>query len=458
MRLSEVARIVGGALRGTDVEVRPQMFIDSREAVPGGIFCAFRGESSNGHGHVAAALASGAGAALIDEPTAVAGAEPVIVVPRVQDAMGALAAHHVARLRREPGTIRVVAITGSVGKTTTKDLMAAVLPGPTVAPTGSFNNEIGLPVTASRADAGTATLVLEMGADKLGDLRYLTSLVAPDVAVVLTVGRAHLGVFGGIEATARAKRELVEGLRPGGIAVLNADDHRVRAMAASAPGPVILFGRLPSEHAVAVGARDVRVDAAGQASFTLVMPDGEAAVRLGLVGEHHVANALATAAAAHALGVQVADVASRLGGLPAASPHRMAITRRADGITVIDDSYNANPDSMAAGLRSLAALGRGGRTVAVLGAMLELGPDEATEHRAIGVLVRELGIDRLVAIGELAGLIADEVPADRVIRCADLQAARSACEAALHAGDTVLFKASNGSRVWQLADEWAVAG
>lgn len=456
MRLSEIAVLVGGTLRGIDVDARPLLFIDSREAAQGGIFCAFRGAASNGHDHVSAALAAGAAAALVDEPDSVGEAAPVIVVPRVQDAMGLLAAHHVARLRRDPGRMSVVAVTGSVGKTTTKDLMASALPGPTVAPAGSFNNEIGLPVTASRADEDTATLILEMGADKAGDLAYLTSLVPPDIAVVLAVGRAHLGVFGGIEATARAKRELVEGLRPGGTAILNSDDPRVLAMADHAPGPVVLFGRLPSPHAVTIGASDVRVDDAGHATFTLSAPDGQASVRLGLTGEHHVANALGAAAAAHVLGVPVAEIARRLSGLAPASPHRMAITRRTDGITVIDDAYNANPDSMAAGLTALTALA-GGRSIAVLGAMLELGEGEAAEHRAIGALVRELGVDHLVTVGPLAGVIADELPAHQVTRCADLDEARAACESLLRAGDTVLFKASNGARVWSLADEWAVA-
>ncbi len=438
IRLSEIAAICGGTLRGPDAEINEEAFIDSRAAVPNGLFCAFRGERADGHEHVAAALAAGAGGALVDTPDAVGDAAPLVIVPNVQDAMGLLAARHVERLR---SGLTVIGVTGSVGKTTTKDLIGAVLPDPTVATRSSLNNEIGLPLTALRATPATRYLVLEMGADKIGDIRYLTSLVAPDIAVVLAVARAHLGVFGGIEHVARAKSEIITGLRPGGTAVLNADDPRVAAMAPLAPGPVVRFGREPrdGDDDVTVAASDIALDALGKATFTLRTPSGSARVHLGLVGEHHVNNALAAAAVATA----------------ASSPHRMAVTTREDDITVIDDAYNANPDSMAAALRALRTIAAGRRTVAVLGAMLELGEAEEEEHAVIGTLVRDLGIDRLITVGPLAAVAADQVPADRAIRCDDLDAARVALAETARSGDVVLFKASNGSRVWQLADEWA---
>lgn len=451
IRLSRIAELCGGTVRGDDAEINEEAFIDSRAVVPNGLFCAFRGENVDGHDHVAAALAAGAGAALIDNPDAVGDAAPLVIVPNVQDAMGRLAAAHIEGLR---AGLTVVAITGSVGKTTTKDLIGAVLPGPTVATRSSLNNEIGLPLTALRATPETRYLVLEMGADKLGDIDYLTSLVAPDVAVVLAVARAHLGVFGGIELVARAKSEIIRGLRPGGTSVLNADDPRVAAMAELAPGPVVWFGREPGEGDVTVAASDVEIDPLGRPTFTLRTPSGSARVHLGLVGEHHVSNALAAAAVATALGVPCDEVARELSGRAASSPHRMAVTTRDDDVTVIDDAYNANPDSMAAALRALRQLGAGRRTVAVIGAMLELGEAEAEEHAALGALIRELNIDRLITIGPLAAIAADQVPA-RAIRCADLDAARTALAETVQPGDVVLFKASNGSRVWQLADEWA---
>ncbi len=452
IRLGEIAAACGGTVLGEDRAISPEAFIDSRAVVPGGLFCAFRGERSDGHDHVAAALDSGAGAALVDHP--VEGTGPLVVVDDVQVAMGRLAAAHVARLR---DSLTVVAVTGSVGKTTTKDLLAAVLPGPTVVTRGSLNNEIGLPLTALRATPDTRHLVLEMGADKEGDIAYLTSLVPPDVSVVLAVARAHLGVFGGIERVAEAKQEIVRGLGPGGTAVLNADDHRVAAMAAVAPGAVVRFGRepRPADDPVTVAASDVRLDEGGHASFTLRAGGGSAPVTLGLVGAHHVSNALAAAAVAHTLGVPLPDVARALSGRAASSPHRMSVTTRADGITIIDDAYNANPDSMAAALRTLTAIAHGRRSVAVVGAMLELGDAEVEEHAAVGALAADLGVDRLIAVGQLASHAAGELPPDRVRRCADLDAARAALAEELRAGDVVLIKASNGSRLWTLADEWA---
>jgi len=454
IRLSEIAAICGGTLRGEDAEINEEAFIDSRAVVPNGLFCAFRGEKVDGHEHVAAALAAGAGGALVDNPDAVGDAVPLVVVPDVQVAMGRLAAHHVAKLR---SGLTVVAVTGSVGKTTTKDLIGAVLPKPTVATRSSLNNEIGLPLTALRATPETRHLVLEMGADKIGDIDYLTSLVAPDIAVVLAVARAHLGVFGGIEHVALAKSEIVRGLRPGGTAILNADDPRVAAMADLAPGPVVRFGREPRDPAdpVEVGASDVALDPLGRATFTLRTPEGSASVHLGLVGEHHVNNALAAAAVASVLAVPCDEIARELSGRAASSPHRMAVTTREDDITVIDDAYNANPDSMAAALRALRVLGAGRRTIAVLGAMLELGEAEVEEHVALGALARDLGIDHLVTIGPLAGVAAEQMEEGRATRCADLAAADAALTALARPGDVVLFKGSNGSRVWQLADEWA---
>jgi UDP-N-acetylmuramoyl-tripeptide--D-alanyl-D-alanine ligase len=350
-------------------------------------------------------------------------------------------------------------VTGSVGKTTTKDLLLQVLAsaGPTVAPARSFNNEIGLPLTVLRADEDTRYLVLEMGASGIGHIAYLTDIAAPDVAVVLVVGTAHVGQFGGIEVTARAKSELVTGLAPKGVAVLNADDWRVAAMAAVAPGEVVTFGLSGDAQVRGV---DVRLADGGHPAFTLTdtRTGRSAPVRLRLVGEHHVHNALAAAAAALVVGLDLDAVAGALAGADALSPHRMHVVDRPDGVTVVDDSYNANPDSMRAALKALAALaGRERRSVAVLGEMLELGPDARTAHDAIGRLAVRLDIGLTRVVGDGARAIADGAAhegswGDEVVRVDDVDAAARLLASELRPGDVVLVKSSYDAGLWRLGD------
>ncbi|WP_069387775.1 UDP-N-acetylmuramoyl-tripeptide--D-alanyl-D-alanine ligase [Cellulosimicrobium cellulans] len=461
---AEVAAATGGRL-SADPEVRVDgpVVVDSRRVVPGALFVALPGERVDGHDYAATAV--GAGATLVLAARELD--EPCVVVEDVQAALGELARHVLATLR-ERGDLRVVAVTGSVGKTTTKDLLGQLLraQGPTVVPQGSFNNEIGLPLTVLEADDTTRFLVLEMGASGIGHLTYLTRIAPPDVSVVLTVGSAHLGEFGGIEGVARAKSEIVTGLAPGGTAVLNADDLRVVAMADLAPGEVVTFGTIPSAD---VRAEDLGIDRAGRASFTLRVRGRGAAdasrapVTLALVGEHHVTNALAAATAALRLGVDVADVAARLSDARAVSPHRMQVTDRADGVTVIDDSYNANPDSMRAALKALAVVaGRDRRSVAVLGEMLELGDDARRAHEEIGRLAVRLNIKLLVAVGEGAAGIQDGAVqegswGDETRFVPDVAAAAALLREELREGDVVLVKASNGSGLWRLGDELAGA-
>ncbi|WP_127130861.1 UDP-N-acetylmuramoyl-tripeptide--D-alanyl-D-alanine ligase [Georgenia sp. SYP-B2076] len=480
MTLAEVAAATGGhpaGAQGTDpgdLVVDGDVVTDSRAAGPGSLFAAFVGERVDGHDFVAAALAAGAVGALVSRPAPVlaagADARRLVVVDDVAAALGRLARHVLARLRAARTAerpLRVVAVTGSVGKTTTKDLLAELLAplGPRIAPPGSFNNEIGLPLTVLRATDTTSTLVLEMGADHIGNLAYLTSVAPPDVAVVLAVGRAHLGEFGGIENVARAKSELVTGLVPTGTAVLNADDARVAAMAPLAPGRVLTFGRGAGAD---VRATDVTTDDAGRARFTLTAAQGSAAVHLALVGEHHVGNALAAAAVALDLGVPLPDVARALAATSAASPHRMDVRERADGVRVIDDSYNANPDSVRAGLRALVRLAGGGprdggspdggrsrRTVAVLGEMLELGEDSVAEHRTVGADAAALGVDVVVAVGPGTRPLAAAAGAAagcEVVELDDVPAAEAYLARSLRAGDVVLLKGSHGSGIWRLAD------
>lgn len=469
---TEVAEATGGALEGIALHavIAGAVVTDSRDVEPGGLFVALGGEHVDGHDYAARAVGAGAAAVLCARPLVDdAGAPlPCVVVPDVEVALGELARAVLARLRLaalEPGGsgLRVVGVTGSVGKTTTKDLLAQLCgaAGPTVAPVRSFNNEIGLPLTVLRADEQTRFLVLEMGASGPGHLEYLTRIAPPDVAVVLVVGQAHLGGFGGgVDAVARAKSEIVQGLLPDGVAVLNADDQRVLAMSALAPGDVVTFG---AARGAGVRAVDVTLDRAGRGSFTLVVGEGtadeqRAPVALRLVGEHHVHNALAAAAAALAVGLTLDDVAAGLSAADALSPHRMHVVDRADGVTVVDDSYNANPDSMRAALKALAVLaGRDRRSVAVLGEMLELGADAREAHDAIGRLVVRLNIDLTVVVGDGARAIRDGANhegswGDEVVLVDDVATAEAFLADELRAGDVVLVKSSYGSGLWQLGD------
>lgn len=464
---AEIAAATGGALRAQGDEpvlVHGAVVTDSRAVEPGGLFVALPGEHVDGHDFAATAVAAGASLVLAARP--VHGADgtelPTVVVDDVQRALGDLARDVLARLREaavEPGgtRLRVVGITGSVGKTTTKDLLAQLCAaaGPTVAPVRSFNNEVGMPLTVLRADEQTEYLVLEMGASGPGHLDYLTSIAPPDVSVVLAVGHAHLGGFGGIEAVARAKSELVQGLLPDGVAVLNADDQRVLAMADLAPGEVLTFGTSPS---ATVRARDVTLDRAGRASFVLAAQGRTAPVQLRLVGEHHVHNALAAAATCLTLGLDLDDVAAGLSAADALSPHRMHVVDRPDGVTIVDDSYNANPDSMRAALKALAVLaGRDRRSIAVLGEMLELGPGSREAHDAIGRLVVRLNIGLTVVVGEGARAIRDGANhegswGDEVVLADDVDDAAAFLEQEVRAGDVVLVKSSFGSGLWRLGD------
>ncbi|MYS22014.1 UDP-N-acetylmuramoyl-tripeptide--D-alanyl-D-alanine ligase [Streptomyces sp. DvalAA-14] len=451
LTLAEVARAVGGSthdIPDSDLrtEITGPVVKDSREVVPGALFVAFAGERVDGHEYAAGAVADGAVAVLAARPVGV----PAIVVDDVQTALGALAQHVLERL----GTT-VVALTGSAGKTSTKDLIAQLLQelAPTVWTPGSLNNEIGLPLTALRADAGTRHLVLEMGARGIGHIRYLTGLTPPRIGLVLNVGSAHIGEFGGREQIAQAKGELVEALpaaADGGIAVLNADDPLVSAMRTRTKARVVFFGE--SEEAD-VRAENVRLNDRGQASFSLRTPTGCADVTLRLYGEHHVSNALAAAAVACELGMPVGEIASALSVAGSLSQWRMEVTERPDGVTVINDAYNANPESMRAALRALAAMGRpaqarGGRTWAVLGMMAELGEQSLTEHDAVGRLAVRLNVSKLVAVGgtEAAwlqmGAYNEGSWGEESVHVSDAEAAIDLLRSEVRPGDVVLVKAS----------------
>ncbi|GAA2504731.1 UDP-N-acetylmuramoyl-tripeptide--D-alanyl-D-alanine ligase [Streptomyces thermolineatus] len=441
LSLGEIAEITGGTphdMPDPRVQVTGPVVIDSREVRPGSLFVAFVGERADGHDFAAGAVAAGAAGVLASRPVGV----PAVVVDDVVAALGALARHVVARL----GT-PLVALTGSSGKTSTKDLIAQVLEhlGPTVFTPGSLNNEIGLPLTALRADDSTRHLVLEMGARGKGHIRYLTGLTPPRIGVVLNVGTAHVGEFGGRDAIAEAKGELVEALPADGLAVLNADDPLVRAMASRTKARTVLFGEAADAE---VRAEDVRLDDLGRPAFTLRTPTGCASVTLRLYGEHHVSNALAAAAVARELGMPVDRIATALSEAGTLSRWRMEVTERADGVTVVNDAYNANPESMRAALRALVAMGRGRRTWAVLGEMAELGGDSLAEHDAVGRMAVRLNVSKLVAVGGQAaawmrvGAYNEGSWGEESVHVSDAQEAIELLRTEVRPGDVVLVKAS----------------
>ncbi|KRE61535.1 UDP-N-acetylmuramoyl-tripeptide--D-alanyl-D-alanine ligase [Nostocoides sp. Soil756] len=459
LTLGEVATITAGRLEGVDPAARlladGPVVTDSREAGPGGLYVARVGEHADGHDFAASALAAGAVAAVT---TRALPGLACVVVDDTQEAFAALAR---AVVERSPA-LAVIGITGSSGKTSTKDLLGIVLEaaGPTVAPQGSYNSEVGVPLTVCRVRPDTRFLVVEMGARGVGHIAYLTAMAPPRIGVVLNVGTAHIGEFGSREAIARAKSELPAALPAGGVAVLNADDPAVRAMAAVTAARVVLVGEAADAH---VRATAVELDDAGRATFTLVTPGGEAPVALGLVGRHHVANALAVAAVALELGLPLADVAAALGAARAVSRWRMEVTERPDGVTVVNDAYNANPGSMSAALSALERMGRGRRTWAVLGTMLELGSESDALHAEVGAEAVARGVDELVAVGApalatgaLAAGASAEAGAGTRARCVpDADAAERLLRAELEPGDVALFKSSRDAGLRWLGDRMA---
>ncbi|HEX4788413.1 MAG TPA: UDP-N-acetylmuramoyl-tripeptide--D-alanyl-D-alanine ligase [Actinospica sp.] len=445
LTLGDIAGIVDGRLApGTDpaTTVTGPAFIDSREIVEGGLFAAFDGANVDGHDYAASAIEAGAAGMLGSRDVGV----PAVLVPDVQAALQALAREVLLRLPE----ITVIALTGSSGKTSTKDMLGQVLAGhaPTVFTKGSFNNETGLPLTVLRADEQTRYLVLEMGARGIGHIKLLCELAPPRVGMVLNIGTAHVSEFGSKEQTALAKGEIIEALPADGIAVLNADDTYTSAMAPRTKAKVLTFGE---QESATVRAADVRLDEEGHPSFTLLADGAAAPVTLQPVGEHQVANALAAAAVCIGLGLSVPQIAAGLSAAVALSGSRMAVTRRADGVIVIDDAYNANPESVRAGLKALATLARNnpqGRSWAVLGCMGELGERADAEHDTIGRLAVRLRVDRVLAVGDEARMIHagashEGSGGQASALVADPDEAIAVLRAELRPGDIVLVKASN---------------
>lgn len=469
---AEIADITKGRL-DADPGITPLSVVtDSREAAPGSLYVAKPGEYADGHDFIAAAFTAGATLALVERPVAGpdGAAYPSIVVPDAVLAMGALAAEAVRRIRAARaaanGELTVIGITGSAGKTTTKDLLAGILSlhGNTVAPRGSYNGEIGVPLTVFTAGTDTRYLVIEMGATGVGHISYLADMVKPDIGVVLGVGTAHAGEFGGVDNIALAKGELVEALAASGTAVINLDDDRVSAMRARTSASVVGFSAEGRTDA-AVQALNADTNTDGNPEFDLLLPgeDTPHHVKSRLIGAHHTGNLLAAAAAARAAGIAGADIAAALSSQAAASRWRMERTERADGVTIINDAYNANPESMRAALRTLADLGQGRRTWAVLGAMLELGEDSIREHTAVGTQVVRLNISRLVVVGrEARALYVSAVQegswGDECVFAETAEEAYELLNAELEPGDLVLFKSSNSVGLRHLGDRIALPG
>ncbi len=447
MTLAEVAQAVGGVAHGEAV-VTGGAFIDTRTPEPGGLFVAVVGDRVDGHDLATAARDAGAAAVLGSRPTEVA----TVVVDDVTAALGRLARHVVDRLP----DVLVLAMTGSQGKTGTKDYLAHVLAaaGPTVATRGNFNNELGVPLTVLRATADTRYLVVEMGARGVGHIAELCAIAPPRVAAVLNVGTAHIGEFGSREAIALAKGEIVEALGADGTAVLNADDDLVAAMAARTRASVSTFGSGEADVAV----REVTTDEIGRQSFELTHRGSGATVHLSQVGAFQWRNAAAAAAMALAAGLDLDTVADALGEARPASRWRMELAERADGLVVVNDAYNANPESMRAALETLAGIGTrsGRRTVAVLGEMLELGDGSAEAHRGVGAYAAEVGIDVVVTVGTAASAISEAyeaAPAAGVsIPTAGRDAAAEWLRHNVSAADVVLVKASRGAALELVAD------
>ena len=437
-----IAEAVGGTLVAPANALVTSVWNDTRTLGQGALYVAIVGESFDGHAFVDAAAAAGASLSLVSKPVDA----PHVLVDDVPVALGALAREYLKLLRAE-GQITVIGITGSNGKTTTKDLLSRLLPA-AHAPIKSYNDATGMPLTVLGAGPETRHLILEMGASAPGDLAYLTSIAPLDIAVVLMVGSAHAAGYGSPDGLAHEKSTIIDGLVPGGVAVLNADDPRVAAMAVKAER-VCTFGFGPAD----VHGEHRRVEDGGP----VFEVDG-ITIRSGLLGDHHASNLLAAIAVAGECGIGTQEAANALAGAKAISAHRMALTVRADGVRILDDAYNASPESMRAALRALKSLGEGGRTWAVIGEMREMGEASLDAHTEIGADVVRLGIDHLLVVGHGArpayvAAVREGSWADEAAFVATIDEAREALAAALAPGDTVLVKGSHGTGLWRLAEQ-----
>jgi UDP-N-acetylmuramoyl-tripeptide--D-alanyl-D-alanine ligase len=454
--LAELSAALDGVLVGADdpsVVVAGSVETDSRLVTPGSLFFALPGETTDGRVFAPAAVQNGAVVVVTSEALDLPVAQVIVADPL--DALADLARFVVARVRAR-GNLSIIGITGSNGKTTTKNMLRAVLgaEGPTVAPQGSYNNQVGAPYTMLLIDDDTRYLVIEMGASAVGDIARTIGIVVPDISVVLKVGLAHAGEFGGIEMTQRAKSEIVTQLPADAVAVLNRDDYRVEAMAELTAARPVWFGLDPTAE---IRADDLRATARGTA-FALIIGETRREVQLRILGEHHVMNALAALAVARELGVDLDRAITALEGVERAERWRMEVLHPTPEITVINDAYNASPDSTAAALKTLAQiLEPGQRSVAVLGEMNALGEYADEEHDRIGRLVVRLNIQKLIVIGHRARHIHNAAGLEgswdgESVLVATNDEAYDLLRDELRAGDVVLVKSSNAAGLRFLGD------
>lgn len=448
MKASEIAHIVHGELHGEDVIVSGSPVIDSRLATPGSIFVAIKGERVDGHDFVSDAQVHGAVLTIAER---VVPGSHILVSNSIQ-ALSELA----LEVRKRLTNLTVIGITGSQGKTTTKELLSSVLSAiaPTIAPQGNYNNEIGVPLTLLQCNENTRYCVAEMGARHTGDIAHLCEIAAPNIGVVLRVGTAHLGEFGTQEAIAKTKSELISSLHPNAVAILGQYDQFTPKMAALHRGRVVTFGE---ESNCEIRATDIEIRE-GRAHFDLVTPEGRTDVGLRIVGLHQVANALAVAAVASVLGLTLDQIASGLSTAESNAKWRMEISEL-DSLVLINDAYNASPESMSAALRTLVhfAQERGGESWAFLGKMHELGESSEQDHAAIGTLASELGIDHLVCVAapEYARALSAN-SATTVHQCQNKEEAVTMV-ANMNKGDVVLVKASRSEKLEELAEAIALS-
>ena len=450
MSVRDVVVATGGRLlSGSQDASLSELFIDSREVKPGGLFVALRGEKQDGHGFIPQAIERGAAGVLCERPPQATDHAAVIVVADTRQALFDITAD---RLRRQ--ALPIVAITGSAGKTTTKDLIAHVL-GRRLRvhkSEGNLNTYTGIPMTIFQMDPRDRALVVEYAMSRAGEIRELTTVAPPTIGVVLNVGLAHVGFLGSIDAVAAAKRELVEGLAPGGLAVLNGDDPRVRAMSAVARRFTI-FG-LASD--AGVRAERIRLHGLEGSAFTLVTPRGKAEVYLRLPGEHSISNALAAAAVALEFEFDGPAIAAALHGFTPPA-RRMNIVTGRNGATVIDDSYNASPGSMQAALHVLELSPKGSLKVAVLGDMLELGDHAGRAHDEIGLLAGKAA-DIVIAVGEYAPRVVESarragLAKERAYVVEDADQVVAALRPLLTPQTHVLVKGSRGMRLERVVEQ-----
>jgi UDP-N-acetylmuramoyl-tripeptide--D-alanyl-D-alanine ligase len=460
LTLGQICDIVSGELIGDPTIKVSGISIDSRSCAVGDLFAAIVGERVDGHDYVSQAVKAGANALLTSKQ--VEGSQ--VIVPASPDALDpvihaiAKISSHVRSLMRG---VEVIGITGSSGKTSTKDMIGQVLShaATTHAPAGSLNNELGLPLTLLSAPRDVKYLVAEMGMRGLGHITYLCELAQPTIGVITNVGRAHIGEVGSIEGIAKAKSELVRAIQPSGVVVLNADDERVLAMRELTEATVFTYGFASTAD---VRAENLQLSAYGSYNFDLVYRGERIPASIPMLGEHNVLNALAAAAAGISVGMEVTDIARALTTLKQMSKWRMEVHQVPGNVTIINDAYNANPESMAAALETLTAIPATGKTFSILGKMHELGNDSNVIHEQIAKLASDLGVTQVVAVGDQArayGLseIATEAKtlenkAQKSVWLPDFDSACDYIVKEVNSGDILLFKASRAEQFEVLAD------